>query len=127
MQVWNSKLMVVARAGEAHAQRLAIESAVKAGNSLPPGLAKDLVSALYDLYVLDYLNKHAAWFLSEGFMDGKRYRALEEHLNQRSDFLATHVTLLIEAFGQGDATRAAIASAETYPDALAAKLQWTQG
>ncbi len=127
MQVWNSKLMVVARAGEAHAQRLAIESAVKAGNSLPPGLAKDLVSALYDLYVLDYLNKHAAWFLSEGFMDGKRYRALEEHLNQRSDFLATHFTLLIEAFGQGDATRAAIASAETYPDALAAKLQWTQG
>ncbi|MGY2252809.1 acyltransferase domain-containing protein [Pseudomonas reactans] len=127
MQVWNSKLMVVARAGEAHAQRLAIESAVEAGNSLPPGLAKDLVNALCSLYVLGYLNQHAAWYMSEGLMDSMRYRALEEHLNQRSDFLATHVTLLIEAFGQGDATRAAIASAEPYPDALAAKLQWAQG
>lgn len=127
MQVWNSKLMVVARAGEAHAQRLAIESAVKAGSSLPPGLAKDLVNALCNLYVLGYLNQHAAWYMSEGLMDSTRYRALEEHLNQLSDFLAAHVTLLIEAFGQGDATRAAIASAEPYPDALAAKLQWAQG
>lgn len=127
MQVWNSKLMVVARAGEAHAQRLAIESAVTAGNSLEPGLAKDLVNALCGLYVLDYLNKHAAWYMSEGLMDSTRYRAMEEHLNQHSDFLATHVALLIDAFGQGDATRAAIASADAYPDALAAKLQWAQG
>lgn len=127
MQVWNSKLMVVARAGEAHAQRLAIESAVKAGSSLPPGLAKDLVNALCSLYVLGYLNQHAAWYMSEGLMDSTRYRALEEHLNRHSDFLAPHVVLLIDAFGQGEATRAAIASAEPYPDALAAKLQWAQG
>lgn len=127
MQVWNAKLMVVARAGEAHAQRLAIESAVKASHSLPPGLAKDLVSALCDLYILDYLNRHAAWYISEGLMDSTRYRALEEHLNQYSDFLSTHVELLIDVFGPAEATRAAIARAEPYPDALAAKLQWAQG
>ncbi|MBJ2227488.1 acyltransferase domain-containing protein [Pseudomonas simiae] len=127
MQVWNSKLMVVARAGEAHAQRLAIESAVMAGDSLPPGLAKDLVNALCGLYVLDYLHKHAAWYISEGLMDSTRYRALEEQLNRLSDFLAPHALLLIDAFGHGEATRAAIARAEPYADALTAKLQWAQG
>ncbi|MFA7941327.1 acyltransferase domain-containing protein [Pseudomonas brenneri] len=127
MQVWNSQLMVVARAGEAYAQRLAIESAVQAGNSLAQGLAKELGSALCGVYVLDYLNKHAAWFISEGLMDIARYRALEERLDELSDFLATHVELLTEAFGHGEATRAAITNTEHYPDALADKLQWAVG
>lgn len=127
MQVWNSQLMIVARAGEAYAHRLAIESAVRAGHSLTQGLAKELGSALCGLYVLEYLNKHAAWFISEGLMDIARYRALEEQLDKLSDFLSTHVELLIEAFGHGAATRAAIANCDDYPDALADKLQWAVG
>lgn len=127
MQVWNSQLMIVARAGEAYAHRLAIESAVRAGSSLPQGLARELANALCGLYVLEYLDKHAAWFISEDLMDIPRYRALEERLDALSDFLATHVELLIEAFGHGEATRAAIASTDDYPDALADKLQWAVG
>lgn len=127
MQVWNAQLMFVARAGEAYAHRLAIESAISAGHSLPQGLAKELVNALCGLYVLEYLNKHAAWFISQGLMDITRYRALEERLNAHSDFLATHVELLIKAFGHGEATRAAIASSDPYPEALASKLQWAVG
>ncbi|WP_025856995.1 acyltransferase domain-containing protein [Pseudomonas sp. CHM02] len=127
MQVWNSQLMIVARAGEAYAQRLAIESAVRAGASLPQGLARELGSALCGLYVLEYLNKHAAWFISEGLMDITRYRALEGRLDALSDFLSTHVELLIEAFGHGEATRAALASTDNYPEALAGKLQWAVG
>ncbi|WP_421556394.1 acyltransferase domain-containing protein [Pseudomonas kitaguniensis] len=127
MQVWNSQLMVVARAGEAYAQRLAIESAVLASNSLTQELPKQIGSALCGLYVLEYLNKHAAWFISEGLMDIPRYRALEATLDSLSDFLATHVELLIEAFGHGDATRAAIADTGHYPEALANKLQWAIG
>lgn len=127
MQVWNSQLMIVARAGEAYAQRLAIESAVQASHSLPQGLARELGSALCGMYVLEYLNQHAAWFISEGLMDIARYRALEERLDALSDFLTAHVELLIEAFGHGEATRAAIADTAPYPDALANKLQWAVG
>jgi acyl-CoA oxidase len=127
MQVWNSQLMIVARAGEAYAHRLAIESAVRAGDSLAQGLAKELGSALCGIYVLEYLNKHAAWFISEGLMDIARYRALEARLDALSDFLTTHVDLLIEAFGHGAATRAAISNTDDYPDALANKLQWANG
>ncbi|KAF2409486.1 Acyl-coenzyme A oxidase [Pseudomonas antarctica] len=127
MQIWNSQLMIVARAGEAYAHRLAIESAVRAGDSLAQGLAKELGSALCSLYVLEYLNKHAAWFISEGIMDIARYRALEERLDALSDLLTTHVDLLIEAFGDGQATRAAITHSDDYPAALADKLQWAVG
>lgn len=127
MQVWNSQLMIVARAGEAYAHRLAIESAVRACNSLPQGLANELGSALCGVYVLEYLNKHAAWFISEGLMDIPRYRALEDQLNAHSDFLAMHVDLLIEAFGHGEATRAPLASNHNYPEALADKLHWAIG
>ncbi|WP_426178859.1 acyltransferase domain-containing protein [Pseudomonas sp. TWRC1-2] len=127
MQVWNAQLMVVARAGEAYAQRLAIQSAIRAGSLLPQGLAKELGNALCGLYVLDYLNKHAAWFISEGLMDIARYRALESRLDSLSDLLATQVDVLIEAFGHGAATRAAIAQTDHYPDALADKLQWAVG
>jgi len=120
-------LMVVARAGEAYAQRLAIDSAIRAGSLLPHGLARELGNALCGLYVLEYLNKHAAWFISEGLMDIARYRALEARLDSLSDFLATQVDVLIEAFGHGAATRAAIAQTDHYPDALADKLQWAVG
>jgi len=127
MQVWNSQLMIVARAGEAYAQRLAIESVTLAGDKLPPGLARNLTDALCSVYVLEYLDKHAAWYISEGLMDCARYRALEGHLDTASDFLAEHATLLIEAFGHGEATRAAIANPGSYPSALATKLQWAIG
>lgn len=125
--LWNSQLMVTARAGEAHAQRLAMESAAAASATLQPGLARDLANALAAVHALEYLNKHAAWYMSSGLLDSARYQSFETQLDALSDFLSVNTPLLIDAFGYGEATHAAIAAADAYPTAFASKLKWAIG
>jgi acyl-CoA oxidase len=125
--LWNSQLMVTARAGEAHAQRLAMESAAAANATLQPGLARELANALAAVHALEYLNKHAAWYMSSGLLDSARYQSFETHLDALSDFLSVNTPLLIDAFGYGDATHAAIAASDAYPTAFASKLKWAIG
>lgn len=128
MQVWNPLLVGARAVGEAHGLRLFLESALQALSVVSLPQAKKMLGDLTALFVLERIEQHAAWFISEGLLELDMYRQLEGEITVLCDQLAQHTPQWIAAFGHpGNATQAPIGDDLDYANALADALSWAVG
>lgn len=128
MQVWNPLLVGARAVGEAHGLRLFLESALQALAVVTQPQVEKMLGDLTTLFVLERIEQHAAWFMSEGLLGLEMYRQLEGKITVLCDQLAQHAPQWIAAFGYPkDATQAPIGDDMDYAEALASALHWTTG
>ena len=104
----------VLAASEAFGERLAFESFVKAEEKFlgqttrsVPGSAAHILGLLGDAYALGVVEKHAAWFLEDGYVEVGKSRAIRIEHGKVLAELAPHARTVVDSFGIPDACLAA--------------------
>jgi len=87
---------------EAYAERQVLESFLEAVADLPDQTLQRPLRKLADLFALDQLEKHKAWFLENGFMSGKKSKAITNHVTQLCAEVRRDAVALVDAFGIPD-------------------------
>jgi acyl-CoA oxidase len=87
---------------EAYAERQVLESFLEAVGRLPEQTLERPLRKLADLFALYHLEKHKGWFLENGFMQGKRARAITSHVTHLSQEVRQDAVALVDAFGIPD-------------------------
>src|SRR5260221_43515 len=87
---------------EAYAERQALESFLEAVADLPDQTLQRPLRKLADLFALYHLEKHKAWFLENGFMSGKKSKAITKHVTQLCAEVRRDAVALVDAFGIPD-------------------------
>jgi len=87
---------------EAYAERQALESFLEAVADLPDQTLQRPLRKLADLFALYHLEKHKAWFLENGFMSGKKSKAITNHVTQLCAEVRRDAVALVDAFGIPD-------------------------
>lgn len=102
-------------AAEAFGERLAFDcfahaEAKFAGEGIEEPKRESAIARLVqlgDAYALHCLEKHAAWYLEDGFFETGKSRAISAQLNQVLTEIAPHARSVVDAFGIGDECLAA--------------------
>ena len=101
-------------AAEAFGERLAFESFVAAEQRFESGTgaavdgsAAHLISLLGDAYALGMVEKHAAWFLEDGYVEVSKSRAIRVEHGRVLSELAPHARTIVDGFGIPDGCLAA--------------------
>jgi acyl-CoA oxidase len=101
-------------AAVAFGERLAFDSFVAAertwspeGHDPAPGSAAQLLALLGDAYALGVVEKHAAWFLEDGYVEANKSRAIRVEHGRVLQQLAPHARTIVDGFGITDACLAA--------------------
>ena len=101
-------------AAEAFGERLAFESFVAAEQRFESGTgaavdgsAAYLISLLGDAYALGMVEKHAAWFLEDGYVEVSKSRAIRVEHGRVLSELAPHARTIVDGFGIPDGCLAA--------------------
>jgi acyl-CoA oxidase len=87
---------------EAYAERQVLESFLEAVADLPDQTLQRPLRKLADLFALYHLEKHRAWFLENGFMSGKKSKAITNHVTQLCAEVRRDGVALVDAFGIPD-------------------------
>jgi acyl-CoA oxidase len=87
---------------EAYAERQVLESFLEAVADLPDQTLQRPLRKLADLFALYHLEKHRAWFLENGFMSGKKSKAITNHVTQLCAEVRRDAVALVDAFGIPD-------------------------
>jgi acyl-CoA oxidase len=87
---------------EAYAERQVLESFLEAVADLPDQTLQRPLRKLADLFALYHLEKHKAWFLENGFMSGKKSKAITNHVTQLCAGVRRDAVALVDAFGIPD-------------------------
>jgi len=87
---------------EAYAERQVLEGFLEAVDRLPEQALERPLRKLADLFALYYLEKHKGWFLENGFMQGKRARAVTSHVTHLCQEVRQDAVALVDAFGIPD-------------------------
>ncbi len=98
----------------AFGERLAFDSFVAAerkwspqGHEPAPGSAAQLLALMGDAYALGVVEKHAAWFLEDGYVEANKSRAIRVEHGRVLAQLAPHARTIVDGFGIPDACLAA--------------------
>ncbi len=86
-------------AARAHGERVVLESAASAVDSLPHGPTRELLSRVLDLHVLAELERDRAWFLERGWISPRRSKAITATVNDLCAELRPHASTLVAGFG----------------------------
>jgi acyl-CoA oxidase len=87
---------------EAYAERQVLESFLEAVADLPGQTLRRPLRKLADLFALYHLEKHRAWFLENGFMSGKKSKAITNHVTELCADVRRDAVALVDAFGIPD-------------------------
>ena len=87
---------------EAYAERQVLQSFLEAVADLTDQTLQRPLGKLADLFALYHLEKHKGWFLENGFMSGKRSKALTEQVTQLCGEVRRDAVALVDAFGIPD-------------------------
>jgi len=87
---------------EAYAERQVLESFLEAVADLPDQMLQRPLRKLADLFALYHLEKHKAWFLENGFMSGKKSKAITNHVTELCAEVRRDAVALVDAFGIPD-------------------------
>lgn len=87
---------------EAYAERQVLESFLEAVADLPDQTLQRPLRKLADLFALYHLEKHKAWFLENGFMSGKKSKAITNHVTELCAEVRRDAVALVDAFGIPD-------------------------
>ncbi|WP_448631904.1 MULTISPECIES: acyl-CoA dehydrogenase family protein [Pseudomonas fluorescens group] len=124
MELWNPLLPLAREVALAHGLVLIVESAIKTNEAVADPQARQLLEVLTQLYVLEHIQRQAAWYLSEALFDAHRYHALETAITVLCERLTGSVEPLISAFGSRETAvpRPLEDPTQCYPDALMSAL-----
>ena len=92
-------LITLARA---HVDRIVLESAHEALDSMQEGDARALVARVVTLYGLVTLESHRAWYLEKGYFEASKSEAIRNEVNRYCRELAPRAVELVDAFGIPD-------------------------
>jgi acyl-CoA oxidase len=87
---------------EAYAERQVLEGFLEAVADLPDQTLQRPLRKLADLFALYHLEKHKAWFLENGFMSGKKSKAITNHVTELCAEVRRDGVALVDAFGIPD-------------------------
>jgi acyl-CoA oxidase len=87
---------------EAYAERQVLEGCLEAVAGVPDKTLQEPLRKLADLFALYHLEKHKGWFLENGFMAGKRARAISGHVTRLCEEVRRDAVSLVDAFGIPD-------------------------
>jgi acyl-CoA oxidase len=87
---------------EAYAERQVLESFLEAVDRVPEQTLQRPLRKLADLFALYHLEKHKGWFLENGFMQGKRARAITSQVTHLCQEVRQDAVALVDAFGIPD-------------------------
>jgi acyl-CoA oxidase len=106
---------------EAHVERVLAQQFVQAVEQAGEGPVRDVLARLRDLFVLDRIQEHGAWFLENGYIEPVKARAVRKLAGKVQKELVPDARALVDAFGIPDACLAApIAFGDpAYPDLFA--------
>lgn len=86
-------------AGEAHIDRLVLESFIDAIGACEDEETAALLGDVCSLYVLDTIERNKAWFMEHRMLSVERAKAVTRHLNELCRTLRPHALTLVEGFG----------------------------
>lgn len=92
-------LIALARA---HVDRIVLEAAHDALDTMREGEAKALVERVVTLHGLATLEKTRAWYLEKGYFEPSKSEAIRNEVNRHCRELATRAVELVDAFGVPD-------------------------
>lgn len=100
----------------AHVERLTLEALHDAVTRAPsPGISETL-RTLAELYALERMEAHRAWYLEAGYFEPAKSRAVRAQVNRLVAEVAEHAELLVDAFAiPDDVLRAPDARAHQVP------------
>jgi acyl-CoA oxidase len=87
---------------EAYAERQVLEAFLEAVARVPDQTLQAPLRKLADLFVLYHLERHKGWFLENGFMPGKKARAISSHVTRLCEEVRRDAVSLVDAFGIPD-------------------------
>lgn len=87
---------------EAYAERQVLESFLEVVARVPEPTLQPPLRKLADLFALYHLERHKAWFLENGFIPGKRARAITSHVTRLCEEVRRDAVALVDAFGIPD-------------------------
>jgi acyl-CoA oxidase len=86
----------------AYTERQVLESFLEAVGRVPDQTLHRPLRKLADLFALYHLERHKGWFLENGFMQGKRARAITNHVTRLCQEVRQDAVALVDAFGIPD-------------------------
>jgi acyl-CoA oxidase len=86
----------------AYAERQVLESFLEAVARVPEPTLQRPLRKLADLFALYHLERRKAWFLENGFMSGKKARAITSHVTRLCEEVRRDAVALVDAFGIPD-------------------------
>jgi acyl-CoA oxidase len=87
---------------DAYAERQVLESFLEAVAGVPDQTLQRPLRKLADLFALYHLERHKGWFLENGFMQGKRAKAITSHVTRLCQEVRQDAVALVDAFGIPD-------------------------
>ncbi len=96
-------------AGEAHIERLVLETFIEGIADIEDEEARALADTVCDLYVYSTIEQNQAWYIMHRFMSVDRAKLVRRGVNELVDRLRPHALTLVEALGVPESTlRAAL-------------------
>ncbi|WP_299443501.1 acyl-CoA dehydrogenase [uncultured Phycicoccus sp.] len=89
----------VIAAARSHVERLVLEAFVERVRALPESPARDVLTALSDLYALTTIEADRGWFLEHGRLSAPRSKAITREVSEVLRRLRPVAGELVEAFG----------------------------
>ncbi|MCU1447395.1 MAG: acyl-CoA dehydrogenase [Cryobacterium sp.] len=109
--LFNSHQNELIEAARAHAELLQWEAFTRAVESTTHAGTRQVLTWLRDLFGLRLIEEHAAWYLINGRLSGKRAQAVTAYIDRIIARLRPHAVDLVDAFGYApEHLRAPIAS-----------------
>lgn len=87
---------------EAYAERQVLESFLQGIDAISDQTLQRPLRKLGDLFALYHLEKHKSWFLENGFMSGKKSKAITKHVTRLCAETRRDAVGLVDAFGIPD-------------------------
>ncbi|GAB3598328.1 acyl-CoA dehydrogenase family protein [Microbacterium tumbae] len=110
-QLFNENQAELIEAARAHGELLQWEAFTDAVGSLPVGETRTVLTWLRDLFGLQLIEKHLAWYLINGRLSAQRAAAVSRYIDRLCMRLRPHALDLVGAFGyEPEHVRAPIAS-----------------
>lgn len=88
--------------GLAYIDRIILEQFQAAIATIEDKACRDALKKLCQLYALSQLEKNAAWYLEQGYMDGVKTKAIRKMVNQLCWEIRQDAVPLVQAFGIPD-------------------------
>ncbi|AZG47993.1 acyl-CoA dehydrogenase family protein [Gordonia insulae] len=98
-KVFNNAQDHLLKAGQAHTERVVLESFIQAINDCDSRSAAELLGKVCDLFVYSALEDDMAWFLMHRQVSVERAKAVRRGVNELCQELRPHARSLVDAFG----------------------------